>query len=59
MQTGITLVGVSSLLAGEGSASHQVSQWQMLAGMMLIVLSQVRLELASIIAFSWQPPLCH
>ena len=44
VQTGITLVGVSSLLAGEGSASHQVSQWQMLAGMMLIVLSQVRLE---------------
>ena len=51
MQTGITLVGVSSLLAGEGSASHQVSQWQMLAGMMLIILSQVR--------FSPQPLMPH
>ena len=36
------LVGVSSLLAGEGSASHPVTQWQMLAGMLLIIASQVR-----------------
>ena len=32
---------MSSLLAGEGSASHQISQWEMLAGMLLIILSQV------------------
>lgn len=42
-QVGISLVGVSSLQSGKGSASHPVSQWQMLAGMALIVASQVRL----------------
>ncbi len=35
-------MGVSSLLAGEGSASHPVTQWQMLTGMLLIIASQVR-----------------
>jgi len=37
---GITMVGVSSLMAGEGSASHEVSTEQILFGMTLIVLSQ-------------------
>lgn len=40
-QTGICCVGAASLLAGEGSASHPISQWQMLGGMALIILSQV------------------
>lgn len=37
---GITLVGVSSLLSGEGSASHEISPGRILFGMTLIVLSQ-------------------
>lgn len=37
---GISLVGAASLLAGEGSATHHISQWQMFVGMSLIVLSQ-------------------
>ncbi|PSC76686.1 Solute carrier family 35 member F6 [Micractinium conductrix] len=37
---GIALVGVSSMLSGEGSASHPVSQRSMLIGMGLIILSQ-------------------
>lgn len=37
---GITLVGVSSLLSGEGSSSHQVPTSKILFGMALIVLSQ-------------------
>ena len=41
-QVGISLVGISSLQSGEGSASHPVSQLQMLGGMALIVASQVR-----------------
>jgi drug/metabolite transporter (DMT)-like permease len=37
---GITLVGVSSILAGEGSASHDVQPMKILLGMTLIVASQ-------------------
>jgi hypothetical protein len=40
-QVGIALVGASSLLSGEGSSTRKVSQLEMLAGMGLIVLSQV------------------
>ncbi len=39
---GITLVGLSSVLSGEGSQTHVVSVPQMLLGMGLIVASQVR-----------------
>jgi hypothetical protein len=38
---GIALVGMSSIFSGEGSSTHPVSTQQMLAGMGLIVLSQV------------------
>ena len=41
MQLGITLVGLSSVLSGEGSSTHAVSPQKMLLGMALIVLSQV------------------
>ena len=41
LQAGICCVGAASLLGGEGSATHPVSQWQMLGGMGLIILSQV------------------
>lgn len=37
---GITLVGASSLLSGQGSASQQISNSQILMGMGLIILSQ-------------------
>lgn len=37
---GITLVGASSLLSGEGSASHAVDPARILFGMSLIVMSQ-------------------
>lgn len=37
---GIAMVGISSLQSGTSSASHPVSEWQMLAGMALIVASQ-------------------
>ena len=37
---GITLVGVSSIMAGEGSASHDVQPMKILLGMSLIVASQ-------------------
>jgi drug/metabolite transporter (DMT)-like permease len=37
---GICCVGAASLLAGQGSATHPISQWQMLGGMALIILSQ-------------------
>mmetsp|Transcript_4359 Transcript_4359/g.12571 ORF Transcript_4359/g.12571 Transcript_4359/m.12571 type:complete len:454 (-) Transcript_4359:421-1782(-) len=37
---GIGLVGTASLLSGEGSASHPVTQAEMIGGMSLIVLSQ-------------------
>ncbi|GAB4819565.1 hypothetical protein N2152v2_006611 [Parachlorella kessleri] len=37
---GITLVGAASLLSGEGSSTHEVSQSQMLLGMFLIIASQ-------------------
>lgn len=37
---GICCVGAASLLTGEGSATHPISQWQMLGGMALIILSQ-------------------
>ncbi len=39
---GITLVGLSSVLSGEGSQTHVVSVPQMLLGMGLIVASQAR-----------------
>ena len=39
-QAGITLVGLSSVLSGEGSQTHVVSVPQMLLGMGLIVGSQ-------------------
>ena len=42
MQVGIALVGMSSIFSGEGSSTHVVSTEQMLMGMGLIVLSQVR-----------------
>jgi hypothetical protein len=41
LQAGICCVGAASLLAGQGSATHPISQWQMLGGMALIILSQV------------------
>ena len=41
VQVGIALVGMSSLLSGEGSAQVAVSPEQMLLGMGLIVASQV------------------
>lgn len=41
LQVGIAMVGISSLQSGSSSASHPVSEWQMLAGMALIVASQV------------------
>ena len=41
LQVGIALVGTSSLLSGEGSATRDVSPRQMLTGMALIVASQV------------------
>ena len=37
---GITLVGSSSLLSGEGSSTQVISQEQMLMGMGLIIISQ-------------------
>ncbi len=40
MQVGITLVGSSSLLSGEGSQTLPVTQEQMLIGMALIIISQ-------------------
>ena len=40
-QVGISLVGMSSLLSGEGSSTHQVSTRDMLMGMGLIIASQV------------------
>ena len=41
MQAGITLVGTSSLLAGEGSSTQDISPQKMLLGMGLIIASQV------------------
>jgi hypothetical protein len=41
MQVGISLVGMSSVLSGEGSSTHKVSTEEMLLGMGLIVASQV------------------
>ena len=45
VQVGIALVGMSSLLSGEGSAQVDVSPEKMLLGMGLIVASQVSLRL--------------
>lgn len=45
-QCGICCVGAASLLTGEGSATHPISQWQMLGGMALIILSQVPHQLS-------------
>lgn len=41
MQVGICGVGISSVLSGQGSASADVTQSQILLGMALIVCSQV------------------
>ena len=41
LQVGISLVGTSSILSGEGSRTHVVSTQQMLMGMGLIITSQV------------------
>ena len=41
LQVGIALVGTSSLLGGEGSATHEISPQKMLLGMGLIIASQV------------------
>lgn len=41
MQVGISMVGLSSVLSGEGSSTHKVSTEEMLLGMGLIVASQV------------------
>ena len=52
LQVGIGLVGMSSLLAGQGSAQVEVSPSKMLLGMGLIVASQVSSLLPH------QPVLC-
>lgn len=41
LQVGICAVGISSVLSGQGSASAEVTQSQILLGMALIVCSQV------------------
>lgn len=41
LQVGICAVGISSVLSGQGSASADVTQSQILLGMALIVCSQV------------------
>ena len=41
LQAGITLVGTSSLLGGEGSSTHEISPQKMILGMGLIIASQV------------------
>jgi hypothetical protein len=41
VQAGICMVGMSSVLSGEGSSTHKVSTEEMLLGMGLIVMSQV------------------
>ncbi len=41
-QVGICGVGISSVLSGQGSASSDVTQSQILLGMALIVCAQVR-----------------
>lgn len=41
VQVGIMLVGLSSVLSGEGSSTHEISPQKMLLGMALIVMSQV------------------
>lgn len=42
VQVGISFVGLSSVLSGEGSSTHKVSTEEMLMGMGLIVASQVK-----------------
>lgn len=46
-QVGICLVGLASVLSGEGSQTHAVSTGDMLLGMGLIVASQARLHAIS------------
>ena len=41
-QVGILMVGLASVLSGEGSQTHVVSTGEMLTGMGLIVASQAR-----------------
>ncbi len=52
-QVGIALVGMSSLLSGEGSAQVDVSPSKMLLGMGLIVASQVSHSYPSIRRQPW------
>lgn len=63
---GITLVGSSSIMSGEGSATQKISQEQMLFGMGLIILSQaVQVRAASAVGAGRQllamvpPALCR
>ena len=42
MQVGICGVGISSVLSGQGSASADITQSQIMLGMALIVCSQVK-----------------
>lgn len=51
LQAGITLVGSSSLLSGEGSSTHPVSPQKMLLGMGLIIASQVLLNSTAIVGY--------
>ena len=46
LQAGICAVGISSVLSGQGSASAEVTQSQILLGMALIVCSQVSICLS-------------
>ena len=58
-QMGITLVGLSSVLSGEGSQTHLVSVPQMLLGMGLIIASQARSLLNFQMLMQGLGPLCN
>lgn len=47
VQAGICAVGISSVLSGQGSASAETTQAQILLGMALIVCSQVSTHLCN------------
>ena len=55
VQIGIALVGMSSLLGGEGSAQVEVSPSKMLLGMGLIVASQVSAPSTWVVLISCRP----
>ena len=57
LQIGITLVGTSSLLGGEGSSTHEISPQKMLLGMGLIVASQVSTALHTSIRGCYPSPM--